>query len=186
MGLKIYTKAGDRGKTSLFGGTKLSKDDIRIEAYGTVDELNAHLGLLKENIKDNHWESMLLGIQNNLFVIGSNLAVDPNHNFDLPTISESDVEILEEEIDKMQENLRPLKHFVLPGGNLKAAHAHVARTVCRRSERRVVTLSNESTVDDLILKYLNRLSDYLFVLSRAIVAKAQDDEVYWNSQKGKG
>jgi cob(I)alamin adenosyltransferase len=177
--MKIYTKTGDKGKTSLYGGARLSKDDIRIEAYGTVDELNSYMG----------WIAALPGklvdfgffqrIQSNLFNIGSHLAAGEENEYPLPELDTELTERLESEMDRMNEKLPKLKSFVLPGGCVENGLIHVARTVCRRSERRVVTLSHHHEVDPDILVFLNRLSDYLFVLSRYASLKADADEVPW-------
>lgn len=185
--MKIYTKTGDTGKTSLIGGTRVNKDDLRVECYGTVDELNAHIGLLNDYLKTISLENILVDIQNNLFVTGSQLAMDTNKElrFSLPDLSEDDVVLLEKEIDRMNEQLPKMTHFVLPGGNMIVSHAHIARTVCRRSERLCVGLLEE-TGDQrvlLIVKYLNRLSDYLFVLARFIAKHLDVEEVKWIPKK---
>ncbi len=177
--MKIYTKTGDTGKTSLFGKARVDKDDIRIEAYGTVDELNSHLGLLLSDIKDTVVSDLILQIQSKLFDIGSNLAADPENNYPLPEINAENTKVLEEAIDKMNVSLQPLKTFILPGGSWTNGQCHICRTVCRRSERRVVTLSKVADVKPEIIKYLNRLSDYLFVLSRYLLAKDGKEEIPW-------
>ena len=180
---KIYTKKGDAGKTSLIGGTRVSKNNIRIEAYGTVDELNSWLGLLRDEANDTALKQILIDVQNNLFDMGSLLAADPEHNkMKLPQLSEEDVIVLEKEIDKMNETLPPIRNFVLPGGHVAVSHCHIARCVCRRAERRVTHLSDESPVEPLIVKYLNRLSDYLFVLSRKLAADHKAEEIPWKPQ----
>jgi cob(I)alamin adenosyltransferase len=180
MPLKIYTKKGDSGKTSLIGGTRVSKNHIRIEAYGTVDELNSWIGLLRDESKDKRAKEVFINIQNNLFNIGSLLAADPKKNkMKLPLISEQDVLLLEKEIDKMNESLPPIKNFLLPGGHVSVSHCHIARCVCRRAERNVVALDTASNVEPVIVKYLNRLSDYLFVLSRKLAADFKAKEVPW-------
>ena len=169
MASKIYTKTGDDGTTSLIGGTKVSKGDWRIEAYGTVDELNAYVGLLIDYSVDNKSTYILKNVQNRLFIIGSALACDPAKEVKLwlPDLQESHIIELEHAIDEMNDALPEMKHFILPGGHKTISVAHVARTVCRRAERASVrVLSEESKSQTLILKYLNRLSDYLFVLSR--------------------
>jgi len=180
MSTKIYTKTGDKGQTSLFGGARLSKDDIRIEAYGTVDELNATVGYLYEVVSVKEVREVLFVIQNKLFNIGSVLAMDPSKDFELPGVSKADVTFLEHEIDQMQTTLPELKQFVLPSGHLSGACAHMARTVCRRAERRVVSLSASADVDLNILTYLNRLSDYLFILARYLVYQNGAQEVKWD------
>lgn len=183
MATKIYTKTGDKGETGLFGGARLPKFDLRIESYGTVDELNAHIGYLSELIKGMAIETVLHVVQNKLFNIGSVLAVDPTKDFDMPGVSESDIVLLEKEIDRMNLELPELTAFILPGGNVTAAYAHVARTVCRRAERKTVHLDHieDDGIDKNIIAYLNRLSDYLFVLARYIVYKNGDEEVLWDS-----
>ncbi len=183
MADKIYTKTGDKGETGLFGGARLPKYDLRIEAYGTVDEINSHIGYLAELIKPMGMETVLSVVQNKLFNIGSVLAVDPSKDFQMPGVSERDIQLLEQEIDRMNSELPELKAFILPGGNAAAAYAHVARTVCRRAERRTVELdhNSENGVDPTIIAYLNRLSDYLFVLARYIVLKNGNDEVLWDA-----
>ncbi len=180
MSKKIYTKTGDKGETSLFGGARLSKDDIRIEAYGTVDELNASIGYLYELVPSKDVRKALFIVQNKLFNIGSVLAVDPTKDFELPGVNEGDVTFLEREIDRMQATLPELKQFVLPSGHRQGAWAHMSRTICRRAERRVVSLSASADVDDHILTYLNRLSDYLFTLSRYLVHQNGAEEVKWD------
>ena len=180
---KIYTKKGDEGQTSLIGGTRVSKNHIRIEAYGTVDELNSWIGLLRDEAADKGAKEILTGIQNRLFDTGSLLAADPEHNkMKLPQLSEADVVMLEKAIDKMNETLPPIKNFLLPGGHITVSHCHIARCVCRRAERRVTHLSEISKVEPLIIKYLNRLSDYLFVLSRKLAADNQAEEIPWKPQ----
>ena len=180
---KIYTKKGDTGKTSLIGGTRVSKNHIRIEAYGTVDELNSWLGLLRDETKNQATQEILIKVQNKLFDMGSLLAADPERNkMKLPQLSEADVVLLEKEIDRMNETLPPIKNFLLPGGHIAVSHCHIARCVCRRVERRVTQLSEVSAVEPMIIKYLNRLSDYLFVLSRKLAADYHVQEIAW---KGK-
>lgn len=181
--MKIYTKAGDDGNTSLFGGRRIPKYADRIESYGTVDELNSFLGLLKDEVEIEEVQTFLLKIQHNLFDIGSVLATDPNSDFKLPGVNESDVALIEESIDEMQEILPPLKHFILPGGHKAVSYAHICRTVCRRAERRVVAVSASEEVDKQIILYLNRLSDYFFVLGRYLGLKLNVEEVKWESKK---
>ena len=180
MAFKIYTKTGDKGQTSLIGGTRIPKFDDRIEAYGTVDELNSHIGLIRDQQIEDNSRAILIEVQDRLFTIGSLLAADPEKNkMALPQISESDIELLEKEIDKMNEVSPEMKHFVLPGGHTTISYCHIARCVCRRAERCVLRLNEQHPVDELIYKYLNRLSDYLFVLSRKITFDLQADETPW-------
>ena len=177
--MKIYTKGGDKGKTSLYGGTRISKSHNRIDSYGNVDELNSFLGwfITKLNIQDQ--KEILKNIQNQLFVIGSHLAAGNDHDYKLPEIEERFTKVLEEEIDAMQDKLPPLKHFVLPGGDEVVSLAHVCRTVTRRAERSIVKLSLEEDVEESIIIYMNRLSDYFFVLSRYITFINNVEEVKW-------
>jgi len=164
--LKIYTKTGDKGKTSIYGGDRLSKDDIRIEAYGTVDELNSWIGALRSEINQDDVSTLLILIQNELFVVGSLLASTEDKHENLPKLNEDIESSLESGIDAMQEQLEPLKTFILPAGNKLISNIHIARTVCRRAERRVVSFGNTGAELSAILRFLNRLSDYLFVLAR--------------------
>ncbi len=167
--MKIYTKGGDQGETSLIGGKRVHKCDARVEAYGTVDELGASLGVLRDLSVSEPWAEELLRIQRNLFVIQSRLASEnPLEDSFLPTLSSGETERLEQEIDRMEESLPPFT-FVVPGGHVQSSHAHLARCICRRAERRMVSLSLESGVEAESLAYVNRLSDYLFVLSRYIL-----------------
>ena len=185
MAMKIYTKTGDSGKTSLLGGTKVFKNNPRIEAYGTVDELNSYIGLLSDFSNDDNAKVILKEIQDRLFTIGAELACDPDKNskMPLPDLHESDIEFLEKEIDKMQEELPVMKNFILPGGHPAVSFAHVARCVCRRAERCTVNLQeNGGAVDQLIIKYLNRLSDYLFVLARYLGMKNNAPEIIWKAR----
>lgn len=177
---KIYTKGGDKGETSLFGGTRISKNHVKLDAYGTVDELNAWMGVLYDAPENERRKEILKEIQDRLFTLGAELASEPSkENNKLPHIFESDIEILEKEIDVYTESLPPLRHFVLPGGNQTASFCHVTRTVARRAERMVVKLSDTEAVNPLIIKYLNRLSDYLFVLSRKITQEQNAEELVW-------
>ena len=169
MALKIYTKTGDEGKTSLIGGTKVPKSHLRIESYGTIDELNSFIGLLIDNLADAHSKKILKEIQDRLFTIGSSLACDPGKEplMKIPDLKEEDVLLLEKEIDKMNEILPVMKSFILPGGHVAVSTAHITRCICRRAERLCVGMrENELFVDPLVIKYLNRLSDHLFVLAR--------------------
>lgn len=178
--MKIYTKTGDKGETSLFGGARVPKDHIRIEAYGTVDELNSYLGLVRDEPLSQHDEKIIITIQDRLFTLGSLLAADPSKsNLKLPQITASDITFLEHEMDNMNETLPEMKTFVLPGGNKAASLCHVARCVCRRAERNVITLSRNETINELLIIYLNRLSDYLFVLARKQMFDNQATEVPW-------
>lgn len=182
MSQKIYTKTGDAGYTALIGGTKVPKSHIRIETYGTVDELNSHIGLLSDYLTDKPSKSMLKEIQDRLFTIGSSLAVDPDKGtkMEIPDLHEADVERLEMEMDRMNETLPEMKHFILPGGHLSVSQAHICRCVCRRAERLCVAMQQASmAVEGLVIKYLNRLSDYLFVLARYIGHLLNVPEVIW-------
>ena len=179
MSFKIYTKTGDKGETGLFGGKRLPKNHIRIESYGTVDELNSHLGLLRDLSPSEHQKKILKEVQDRLFTIGSNLASDPDKEMITPDVEESDIELLEKEIDQMNEVLPTLKSFILPGGHPTVSHCHIARTVCRRAERMVVALHHNEPVETIIIRYLNRLSDYLFVLSRQLSMDLEVEEIPW-------
>lgn len=182
--MKIYTKTGDQGTTSLFGGRRISKDDLRIEAYGTIDELNSCIGLLNNMIQQDDLRNHMLDIQAYLFVIGSNLAADPeNNSIKVPALEVSKTNLLETWIDEMEKELKPLQYFVLPGGSQGSSQAHLCRTVCRRAERRVVSLSQMESVNPEIIIYLNRLSDYLFVLSRYLNQLNEIEEIYWKPSK---
>jgi len=186
MSQKIYTKTGDAGKTSLIGGTKVPKSHIRINAYGTVDELNAYIGLLGDQLADMHSRELLREIQDRLFTIGSSLASDPHKEITMkiPDLRESDILLLETEIDLMHSKLPEMKSFILPGGHVAVSTAHVCRTVCRRAERIIVELdAQEPLGQPLIIKYLNRLSDYLFVLSRYIGMLLGAEEIKWEPRK---
>jgi cob(I)alamin adenosyltransferase len=176
--VKIYTKTGDSGQTSLVGGTRVSKDDARIEAYGTIDELNSNLGVLVA-LDSNH-SAFLKNIQHRLFDVGSILAAELNLEFDLPNIDESDVLNIENEIDRLNKSLSRLKNFILPGGSVLSAHTHIARCVCRRAERRIVALADDTY--SIHVKYLNRLSDYLFVLSREYLRLEGKEEIIWQKK----
>ncbi len=182
MAFKIYTKTGDKGTTSLIGGTKVPKSHLRIEAYGTVDELNSYIGLCRDLLIDDNSRSILHEVQDRLFTIGSSLACDPikEPRMRIPDLKEKDVELLEKEMDKMNEGIPEMKSFILPGGHITVSHLHVARCVCRRAERCCVRLELESLeVEQIILKYLNRLSDYLFVLSRYTSHQLNAREIPW-------
>ena len=178
--MKIYTKKGDQGSTGLIGGTRVSKGDVRIEAYGTIDELNSYVGLISTLEIDQRYQLQLQEIQDRLFTIGSHLAADPEKSkMQLPDLLEADVQKLEHWMDIMDEALPALTAFILPGGHPNCAHAHVARCICRRAERMVVTLDELEGVQELVLAYLNRLSDYLFVLARKINHDAGAIEHTW-------
>lgn len=180
MTMKIYTKTGDKGQTSLIGGTRVPKHHIRIEAYGTVDELNSYIGLIRDQQIDEHSKTVLTEIQDRLFTIGASLASDPEKSkMKIPDLKEEDITLLEKEIDKMNETLPELKSFILPGGHTTVSFGHIARCVCRRAERQVVHLKEESFVADLVEKYLNRLSDYLFVLCRKFSHDLKSEEIAW-------
>ncbi len=179
--MKIYTKTGDTGTTSLISGRRISKADLRIDVYGTVDELNSYVGMVRDQPVNEHRRSLLKEIQDRLFTIGSHLADDPERHTrkPLPDLLEQDVTLLELAMDAMDQELPPLRHFVLPGGHPSVSFAHLARTVCRRAERQVVLLSETAQVEDIIIQYLNRLSDYFFVLSRKMAQELQAEEVKW-------
>jgi len=180
MAFKIYTKTGDKGQTSLIGGTRLPKHHIRIEAYGTVDELNSHIGLLRDVIEDADTRELLISIQDRLFTIGSHLAADPVKNkMKLPPVHEEDITALEKAIDAINEQVPEMKSFVLPGGHVHVSYCHIARCVCRRAERAVLRLAGNEEVEDIHFKYLNRLSDYLFMLSRWLTLKLNAQEIPW-------
>ncbi len=178
--MKIYTKTGDNGQTSLVGGTRVSKTELRIEAYGTVDELNSYVGLLRDQEINNDRKDILKEIQDRLFTIGSILASEPEQTKKrIPDLHESDIELLEKEMDKMDESLEPMRFFILPGGHQSVSFGHLARTVCRRAERITLRLAQETEVNELVIKYLNRLSDYLFVLCRMMIKELNIEEISW-------
>ena len=192
--MKIYTKTGDKGQTALIGGRRVSKADLRIDTYGTVDELNAWIGLVRDQPANAGRRSLLKAIQDRLFTIGSELATDPNQSDGatgtpekttkrvLPAIKPDDVFLLEQAMDTMDADLPELRAFVLPGGHQSVSFCHLARTVCRRAERLVILLNNQSPVDELVIQYLNRLSDYLFVLSRMMAQELTAEEVIWKPE----
>ena len=187
MSFKIYTKTGDAGLTSLIGGTRLPKQHLRIEAYGTVDELNSHIGLLRDVITLKETVDLLVSIQDRLFTIGSHLAADPkiylsenkSNKMSLPPINEKDVEVLEQAIDLIDEKVPEMKSFILPGGHVYVSYCHIARCVCRRAERAVLRLTEYEKVETIHSKYLNRLSDYLFMLSRQLTMQLNANEIPW-------
>ena len=189
--MKIYTKTGDAGTTSLFGGTRVPKHNIRIESYGTVDELNSCLGLVRTQDIDPRSKEILIRIQDRLFTIGSILATDPakatlksgKERLNIPRIEEADIKLLENEMDTMNDALSPMTHFILPGGNTTVSYCHIARTVCRRAERRATLLNENEPIDERVLKYLNRLSDYLFVLARKLSKDTNAEETQWIPEK---
>ncbi len=189
--MKVYTKTGDKGTTALFGGTRVPKHHIRIESYGTVDELNSHIGLIRDQEINVHYKNVLAEIQDRLFTVGAILATPPeketlkNGQPRLQNLGlvETDIEFLEKEIDTMEESLPPMTHFVLPGGHTTVSYCHIARCVCRRSERLAVHLHEIEPTDVQVLTYLNRLSDYLFVLARKLTFDLKAEEVKWIPRK---
>ncbi|EIA08174.1 cob(I)yrinic acid a,c-diamide adenosyltransferase [Flavobacterium frigoris] len=189
--MKVYTKTGDKGTTSLFGGTRVPKDHIRIESYGTVDELNSYIGLVRDQDMNTHYKDILVEIQDRLFTIGAILATPPEKEvlksgelrLQKLGIIESDIELLENEIDSMENELPPMTHFVLPGGHTTVSYCHIARCVCRRAERLAVHLNHNEAVAENAIKYLNRLSDYLFVLARKLSHDLKAEEVQWIPRK---
>lgn len=183
MSFKIYTKTGDAGETSLFGGRRLPKSHLRIEAYGTVDELNAFMGLLRDAVEDTNVQQQIKDIQDLLFSIGAALAMEPGQPPVIEGIQERHVEWLERSMDAMDAQLPPLKNFILPGGHHTISFCHIARCVCRRAERLVVALALEEFVDPLLIRYLNRLSDFLFMLARKLGQDIGVEEVVWTPVK---
>lgn len=185
--MKIYTKTGDEGKTSLFGGKRVEKYNLRIEAYGTVDELNSHLGLVRDQIDDKALHADLVRIQSKLFTLGAMLATPPDKEklkngsdrLTIDKIEASEIEFLEKSIDKMNSQLEPMTHFILPGGHTTVSFCHISRCVCRRAERITVDLADKEAVNPHILIYLNRLSDYLFVLARKLTKEYHVEEIPW-------
>ncbi len=189
--MKVYTKTGDSGTTALFGGTRVPKDHIRIESYGTVDELNSYIGLIRDQEMNSHYKDILIEIQDRLFTVGAILATPPekevmkNGELRLQNLGivETDIELLENEIDAMEDSLPQMTHFVLPGGHTTVSYCHIARCVCRRAERLAVHLDHIEPVAPIAIKYLNRLSDYLFVLARKLTSDLKADEVKWIPRK---
>ena len=180
--MKIYTKKGDQGKTALLGGAKVSKSHVRINAYGCVDELNAYIGLVRDQDIPPGEKEALLKIQNALFIIGACLAADPaKPSVKVPDLNPEDVAWLEKEIDEISATLPELKSFILPGGHAIASHCQIARTICRRAERNTCLLAESWETNPVILQYLNRLSDYLFMLSRKLCSDFGGEEIPWNS-----
>ena len=183
---KVYTRTGDKGMTDLVGGVRISKNDPRLEAYGTTDELSSHLGLLAAMMAHDsntleEERQMLVRSQNNLFIIGSYLAIDQNQTplYDFARLPDGETTLLEQRIDQLMATLPEKQGFVLPGGTVSAAQCHVCRTVCRRAERRILELAQHARVDDYVLQYVNRLSDYLFVLAKIINFNAGQSEIIW-------
>ena len=181
--MKIYTKTGDKGETSLLGGTRVPKYHLRIEAYGTIDELNSNIGLIRDQEISKQDKEFLLEIQNELFVIGSHLAKDPKkEKVKIPPITENAIEKLEQKMDEMNESIPDLKFFILPGGHQTISYCHIARCVCRRAERITVHLAEDSEVELIVIKYINRLSDFLFVLGRKFSQDLGVEEIAWKSR----
>ena len=181
--MKIYTKKGDKGQTSLIGGTRVDKHHIRIEAYGTVDELNSYIGLIRDQEIDEHTKKLLIRVQDRLFTIGSLLAADPEKSkMKLPQINAPDIEDLEKEIDLINEVIPEMRSFVLPGGHPIVSHCHIARCICRRAERKTTYLASTSPMQEEILTYLNRLSDYLFTLGRKLSFELKAEEIPWKPE----
>ena len=184
--MKVYTKTGDKGETSLFGGSRVSKGNLRIHAYGTVDELNSYIGLLRDLCTDESRNTELIRVQDRLFTLGAILATESEKaKKKLPLITSVDIEYLETSIDVMEESLEPIKTFVLPGGHPTVSYSHIARCVCRRAERLSVELGELHNVEALVVQYLNRLSDYLFVLSRFLSKTLHAKEIPWLPEKVK-
>jgi len=189
--MKIYTKTGDKGTTALFGGTRVPKHHIRIDSYGTVDELNSHLGLIRDQDINQHYKEILIHIQDRLFTAGAILATDPEKSIlkngkerlNIPKISNKNIEYLEQEMDTMNEALPPMTHFVLPGGHQTVSFCHIARCVCRRAERLATALYELEPYEEATLRYLNRLSDYLFVLARKLSKDLGANEIKWIPEK---
>lgn len=178
--MKIYTKTGDSGETSLLSGKRVVKHHIRVESYGTIDELNSYIGLLRSQALDEATREILIRIQDRLFSLASILAAEGESPVELPEISEDDISFLEGEMDKISEKLPPLGQFILPGGHQVVAFCHIARTVCRRAERQLVRLSATAPLDGILIRFVNRLSDYLFVLSRKLSKDFQAEEIAWH------
>ncbi|RKF03259.1 cob(I)alamin adenosyltransferase [Tenacibaculum lutimaris] len=189
--MKIYTKTGDKGTTALFGGARVPKYHLRIESYGTVDELNSYVGLIRDQEIGSSLKEALTKIQSDLFTLGAMLATPPEketlksgkERLNIPKINEESIQFLEDEIDFMNKSLPQMTHFILPGGHQTVSFCHIARCVCRRSERLAVALNEEETLNDTVLKYLNRLSDYLFVLARKLTQDLQAEEIKWIPEK---
>ncbi len=182
--MKVYTKTGDKGMTSLIGGARVAKNDVRLETYGTIDELNSYIGLLRSYISEEDIRDVIVDIQNQLFNVGSYLATDTTISEMRSNIKleEVKIELLEDEMDKLEQALPPLTGFVLPGGHPATGFCHIARTVCRRAERRIIGMSDQYEIDNWIIRYLNRLSDFLFVLSRHLSNYYNIDEIHWSGK----
>lgn len=189
--MKIYTKTGDDGTTGLFGGTRVPKHHIRIESYGTVDELNSWIGLIRDQAISEASKDILIKIQTKLFTVGALLAIDPKKEklksgkdrLNIPKVIIEDINLLEQEIDKMELNLPPMTHFILPGGNTTVSYCHITRTICRRAERLISHLNDSEPIDPILLSYINRLSDFLFVLARKLTHDVQAEEIKWIPEK---
>jgi len=180
---KIYTKTGDKGQTSLIGGTRVPKYHIRLESYGTVDELNSQIGLIRDLLADNEYlGSMLHCIQHRLFSVCSELANEIQDNKRIFAINDIDVKFLEDKMDEFSAELEPLQNFILPGGHIVASQCHIARTVCRRAERNIIKLSEEVEVSELLIKFINRLSDFMFLLARKILKDFNKDDILWKTE----
>lgn len=179
--MKIYTKTGDKGMTSLIGGKRVPKNSVRLEAYGTVDELNSFLGMIRSFPLEQQIIEELVKIQSRLFDVGGKLATASEAaDMKMPVgVTEEDIELLEKGIDRMDAEVPPMQYFVLPGGNQLISFCHIARTICRRTERRILDLAAETAVDERIIKYINRLSDYLFILSRKVAHDSECEEIKW-------
>ena len=189
--MKIYTKTGDNGTTALFGGSRVSKKHIRIDSYGTIDELNAWIGLIRDQEIDLYAKNLLTLIQEKLFTVGAILATDPakailksgKERLNIPKINAADIELLENEMDYMNDSLPPMTHFILPGGHTTVSYCHIARTVCRRAERLATALFEQEPFDDSVMSYINRLSDFLFVLARKLSKDLKAEEIKWIPEK---
>ena len=181
--MKIYTKTGDKGTTALFGGARVSKSHTRVESYGTVDELNSYVGLVRDQEVNRERAGILEDIQDKLLVIGAILGTEPgNTKVKIPSLHPENIKLLEDEMDKMDEQLPVMKNFVLPGGHQSVSFCHITRCVCRRAERLVIRLNEVEPVDPLVIQYLNRLSDYFFVLARKMVQELEVEETPWLPQ----
>ncbi len=183
--MKIYTKTGDKGSTALFTGKRVPKHHVRIDSYGTLDELNSWLGLIRDQVIDSHYQNVLIQIQDKLFTLGAILATEPTKDdrLKISRIDERDSQFLEQEIDAMNEALPPMTHFILPGGHTTVSYCHVARTICRRAERMITLVHEQEPLPDTVLAYVNRLSDYLFVLARKLSKDLNAKEVKWVPEK---
>lgn len=188
--MKIYTKTGDQGETSLFGGTRVRKSNIRIDAYGTVDELNSHIGLIRDHIKETTLRNDLITIQNKLFTMGAMLATprdkqklkNGTDRLRIEQLQQEEIKFLEDRMDAMNATLKPMTHFILPGGHVTVSFCHIARCVCRRAERITVELADQEPINQEVLIYLNRLSDYLFVLARKLTMDNKVEEIPWKGE----